>query len=109
MFKLFIINLLFLSIVNCDDSKNTTSSKPTPTYSLNQYYNSTDLKQLSNTVFITQALNFIFTGQYDGNVTIGDDYDENSLDKLLDGALFFISSQFESANPDQDISGRQTA
>ena len=106
MLKLFIVILLCLSVVNGDDSDNSTNSKPTPTYSLNQYYNKTELKQLSNTVFITQALNFIFTGQYDGNVTIGDDFDENSLDKLLDGALFFISSQFVDANPDQDISSK---
>lgn len=72
----FLLSLLLIN-VKCDS----------PNYPLNGNYNQTYLDSLDSNVFILEALNFIFTGSYNGTSQISDDLDENPLSNLLDGGL----------------------
>lgn len=81
------------------------SDKPNlPNPSLNKPLNATEIDLLDNDVFITQFLNFIFTGRYDGVSEIGDEFDENSVHVLLKlGIQIYISVVAE--DPPDDAAG----
>ncbi len=60
---IFILLSCLIVKIECDGeltAYNNNTNKPL--YSLNQYYNETELQSLNNNIFITQAFNFIFTG-----------------------------------------------
>jgi hypothetical protein len=63
-----------------------------PILSLNTYKNQTELEELPNYIYITQALSYILTGSYSGNTTLDDSFDNNTLDSLLDLGLSFAVS-----------------
>lgn len=76
-FYIYLFIILSLVYVKCDE----------PNYPLNQIYNQTELESFDNTVFISEALNYIFTGSFTGSTQIPDDYDNNTFSALLDGGL----------------------
>jgi len=71
-----------------------------PLYSLNGKYNETELQSFESGIFIQQAFNFIFTGCYNSSSEIGNEFDNNTLDALLDGALAFYASELEKRDPE---------
>jgi hypothetical protein len=75
-----------------------------PIYSLNGEYNETELQSFDSGIFVQQAFNYIFTGCYNASSEIGNDFDNNTLDSLLDGALYLYSQEL-AKNPPPDIEG----
>lgn len=64
----------------------------TPNPSINAQLNMSMIESLDNSVFITQFVNFILTGRYDGVSEIGDQFDNNTLDAILGlGVQLYIS------------------
>lgn len=63
-----------------------------PNPSLNEELNATMIEELDSTVFITQFINYIITGEFDGTTVYSDDYDMLTLDAILGlGLQLFIS------------------
>ena len=79
-----------------------TSDKPQPLLSLNTYLNFSQLQELPTSIYIGQALSFIFTGKYQGQgIEIDEDSElaSYSLDQVLSGGLVAAAGFLEEKNP----------
>lgn len=74
-----------------------------PIYSLNGNYNQSELAALDSSVFIKQALLYIFTGCYnDTNEGLPEKYDNNTLDGLIGAAIYAYATEITN-NPPENI------
>lgn len=102
MLKEYAILLVLLSTTCYTINANENATCEEPLYSLNGEYSFAELQALESTTFIRQALNFIFTGCYNGSEPIGDDKDDNSLDSLIDGAILAYAAYLDEMDPRPD-------
>ena len=102
MLKEYAINLVLLISIFNRINAIPNASCDEPQYSLNGDYTFDELQALESTVFMKQALNFIFTGCYNGSEPIGDDKDDNDLDSLIDGAILAYAVYLDEKDPKPD-------